>query len=158
MAEISKEEVERAIKLIDGFCDQLDNSFLADRLLRGTLYELKMHFIQRGIVSSYCYDLDFIMVKYNNREASPSALVEIKTKSGVLSENQKRVYLIIAKSLEVPFYLLTYCNDNEFLVERLDVFEEEKRLSYQELEKWFQSLSMISKDFNNKTLNLSDIM
>ncbi|GAG86437.1 unnamed protein product, partial [marine sediment metagenome] len=98
MGPIDQKTLEKALMRIQSFRKQLNNS-LADKMLDGTLYELGVHFLQRAMPFSYCFDLDFIVIGFENHEPVIRAVVEIKKEKRNLSNNQKTVYLQIAKTL-----------------------------------------------------------
>lgn len=140
MGALDPHTTQEALRKIRSFRQQLSDS-LADKMLDGTLYELSVHFLQRAMPFSYCFDLDFIVLGFNNRVPIIRALIEIKTEKKSISKNQKTVYLQIAEALGVPAYLLIMFTNNKFLLRRLDTEENLGFFNYRELTNWFQDIS-----------------
>ena len=140
MGAIEQKTLENALMRIHSFRKQLTTS-LADKMLDGTLYELNVHFLQRAMPFSYCFDLDFIVIGFENHVPIIRAVVEIKKEKRTFSNNQKTVYLKIAESLNVPAYLLIMENHNKFHIKRFDKEENLGFFTYKELTNWFQDIS-----------------
>lgn len=140
MGAIDSKTTQEALKKIHSFRKQLSDS-PAHKMLDGTLYELVVHFLQRSMPSSYCFDLDFIVLGFKNNEPLIRAIIEVKTEKRTLSKNQQVIYLKIAQSLGVPAYLLIMINHNKFQIRRFDKEENLGFFTYRELTKWFQDLT-----------------
>lgn len=140
MGAITQQTLNEALAKIESFMNQLSNS-LADKMIGGTLFELKAHFLQRSMSYSYCFDLDFIVLGFENHEPIIRAIIEIKKENRPISENQKKVYLKIARALDVPAYLLIMKTHNKFQIKRFDKEENLGFFTYDELTKWFQNVS-----------------
>lgn len=105
MPAVSMEQIQPVLDRIDTICRGLGSDW-GDRMLKGALLELKVHFLQRNIADAICTDLDFILVRFANGDVTPAALIEIKKDGRPLPTWQDEVYRHIAASLKVPFYLL----------------------------------------------------
>jgi len=140
MGAIDSKTTQEALKKISSFRKQLSDS-QAHKMLDGTLYELVVHFLQRSMPYSYCFDLDFIVLGFKNHEPLIRAIIEVKTEKRSLSKNQQAIYLKIAQSLGVPAYLLSMINHNKFQIRRFDKEENLGFFTYRELTKWFQDLT-----------------
>lgn len=138
LSRIAKEVVERSLELMDNFCDQLDSSYTADRILKGSLCELKIHYLLRITPKIYCTDIDFVTTRFNE----PTSLIELKTGDSVLGKWQKSIYLFIAEKCNIPFYLLRVINLDKFIIERIDKEEDILEYNLLELSEWYQSLSL----------------
>lgn len=159
MPAISKETLEQVLLRIQEFRNLLDFSLQSDRMLDGTLYELSVHFLQRAMPYSYCYDLDFIVVGYEDKKPIPRALIEIKKEKRELSKNQRTIYLKIARALNIPAYILVFYNEDKFQIKRLDVQEDIGYFTYTELTEWFQKFTKgsIEKGVKEKEQKMPDV-
>jgi len=163
MPAIREEDVKQALMRIQEFRNRLDFDFKADRMLDGTLHELSVHFLQRSMPYSYCYDLDFIVVGYDkDRNPIPQALVEIKKENKPLPKNQLSIYLEMADKLNIPAFLLIFYDENKFQIKRLDIHEDLGFFTFEELTKWFQKFTKVPivREIKEKIeeLNLGDVI
>ena len=141
MPAIPMNQIQPVLDRIDAFCREL-GSGLGDRMLRGSLLELKVHFLQRNIPGAICTDLDFILIRYEGKrgkDSTPVALIEIKKNGRPLELWQENVYRTLAENAKVPFYLLEATDWGTFQVTENGTGSQVGPLNLEELGAWMRS-------------------
>jgi hypothetical protein len=139
MPAVPMNEIKPVLDRIDEFCRSLGNAW-GDRMLKGALRELKVHFLQRNIPDARCTDLDFILIRFEGEKVLPAALLEIKKEGRPLDGWQEKLYRYIASILHVPFYLLEANDGPRFKVIQVDGEKRFGPLTLEKLGEWMRSL------------------
>ena len=136
MAPITKETLDNVEDILSTFIEMLDtfhgHDINARRLLKGSLLELLPHYIIRSVPRMASYDIDQVIMNYQE----PVAILSLGRRNKIVP-----LYITIGKAMSIPVYFVQFDDkSSKFTIrneqqQTLHVFNRER------FETWVQKVS-----------------